>query len=479
LTAYFCFFTLTVHMEFPQYVMHIARELHRKGFEAWVVGGSVRDSLIGRPAYDHDIATDATPEEVMGIFRRTVPTGVRHGTVTVLSGDESVEVTTFRSDGVYSDARHPDTVRFAKTIREDLSRRDFTINGIAFNPITGDLCDPFGGRGDIERRVIRTIGEPLDRFREDGLRPFRACRLASQLGFTIEKHTFETISVCTEQAAQVSVERIRDEFIRIIQSPKPSVGIELLRSSGLLEVFLPELLTGFGIRQNVYHRFDVYYHNLYSCDAADPSDYRVRLAALFHDMGKFHAKKEIEGHRDGTKSVFYNHEIIGAGITKRVMRRLKFSNQDVKFVTHLIRNHMFHYTHLWTDGAVRRFMRKVGLENLDALFELRRADRIGNGLKQGHSRAVQNLRTRIDKILEQENAITVKDLVINGHDVMEQFDLKPGPIIGETLQHLLEIILDDPEKNDRETLIGLAKEFLDLRQSEEPLRRRVSVHEKK
>jgi tRNA nucleotidyltransferase (CCA-adding enzyme) len=466
-------------MEFPRYVLNIAKELHRKGFEAWVVGGSVRDRLIGRPAWDHDIATDATPDEVMSIFRRTVPTGVKHGTVTVLTGGESVEVTTFRSDGIYTDARHPETVRFAKTIQEDLSRRDFTINGIAFNPITNELCDPFGGRDDIERGIIRTIGNPLDRFGEDGLRPFRACRLASQLGFTIERETFQAIGACTDQAARVSVERIRDEFIRIIQSPKPSVGIELLRMSGLLELFLPELLTGFGIRQNKYHRYDVYYHNLYSCDAADPSDYRVRLAALFHDIGKYHAKKEIEGHRHGKKSVFYNHEIIGAGITKRVMRSLKFSNEDVKMVTHLIRNHMFHYTHLWTDGAVRRFMRKVGLDNLESLFELRRADRIGNGLKQGNSRAVQNLKVRIEKILEQENAITVKDLAIDGYDVMEQLGLKPGPLIGEVLRHLLEEILDDPEKNERETLLRIARDFLEQKQIVNPVQERVSVHGKK
>jgi poly(A) polymerase/tRNA nucleotidyltransferase (CCA-adding enzyme) len=447
-------------MNLPGYVLHIAKKLHEKSHEAWVVGGSIRDILIGRPAYDHDIATDATPEEVMSIFRRTVPTGVKHGTVTVLWGGESVEVTTFRSDGDYTDARHPDAVTYAKTILEDLARRDFTLNGLAYNPVSDSLIDPFGGTRDIEKKLIRTIGNPQDRFNEDGLRPFRACRLASQLGFTIEKNTFDAIGSCLDRAEKVSAERIRDEFLKIIQSPKPSIGIELLRKSGLLNLFLPELLTGHGIEQNVYHRYDVYYHNLYSCDAADTTDYRVRLAALFHDIGKYHAKKEIEGHKKGKKSVFYNHEIIGAAITKRVMRRLKFSNQDIKTVTHLIRNHMFHYTNLWTDGAVRRFMRKVGLENLNALFELRRADRIGNGLKQGNSRAVQTLKNRIEKIIEAENAITVRDLAINGNDIMKEFGLKPGPIIGKILNHLLEKILDDPSLNERHILLGLASDFL-------------------
>jgi poly(A) polymerase/tRNA nucleotidyltransferase (CCA-adding enzyme) len=447
-------------MKIPSHVLKIAQELHEKGFQAWVVGGSIRDILIGKPAYDHDIATNATPDHVMGIFPRTVPTGVKHGTVTVLSGGESVEITTFRSDGTYSDARHPERVSYAKTIGEDLSRRDFTMNGIAYNPITDELVDPYGGRQDIRNELIRTIGNPLDRFSEDGLRPFRACRLASQLSFTIEEKTFKAIVPCLDKAAQVSAERIRDEFIKIIESPKPSIGIELMRKSGLLELILPELLTGYEVNQNVYHRYDVYYHNLYSCDAADPKDYRIRLAALFHDIGKFHAKKEIEEHTKGKKSVFYNHEIIGASITKRIMRRLKFSNQDIKVVTHLISNHMFHYTNLWTDGAVRRFMRKVGLENLQALFELRRADRIGNGLKQGNSRAVQKLKHRIEIILEKENAITVKDLAINGNDVMKQFNLKPGPIIGKILNHLLEEILDDPEKNNRDTLLQLGAAFL-------------------
>ena len=462
-------------MKIPTHVQHIAQKLHSHGFQAWVVGGSIRDLLIGRPAYDHDIATDAIPEQVMEIFPRTVPTGIKHGTVTVLTGTSGVEITTFRSDSIYTDGRHPDNVTFANTIEEDLSRRDFTMNGIAYNPITDELIDPHEGKRDIENKTIRTIGDPVHRFTEDGLRPFRACRLASQLGFTIEEKTFSAISTCLETASAVSVERIRDEFIKILQSYKPSVGIELMRMCGLLEIFLPELLTGYEVNQNIYHRYDVYYHNLYSCDAADAEDYRIRLAALFHDIGKFHAKKEIEHSSRGKKSVFYNHEIIGAAITKRIMRRLKFSNQDIKIVTHLIRNHMFHYTNLWTDGAVRRFMRKVGLDNLNALFELRRADRIGNGLKQGNSRAVQNLKRRIEIIIEKENAITVKDLAIDGNDVMEHFNLKPGPIIGEILNHLLEEILDNPEKNNRRTLLKLGEEFMHKRGSVETTKKETPI----
>lgn len=447
-------------MNIPAYVTKITSLLRREGYQAWVVGGSIRDLLIGKQASDFDVATDARPERVLKLFRRTIPTGIKHGTVTVLMNGHSVEVTTFRVESDYSDARRPDRVSYAASINDDLSRRDFTINGIAYDPFTDTLVDPYGGRDDLQRGIIRTIGDPVERFSEDGLRPFRACRFAAQLQFTIEERTFRAIPGCLSHAAQVSAERIRDEFIKIIQSPKPSVGIELLRRSGLITTFLPELLSGYGIRQNKYHRYDIYYHNLYACDAADPSDYRVRLAALLHDVGKYEARREVEEQGRGTKSVFYNHEIIGAAVTKRVLKRLRFSNQDIRFVTHLIRNHMFHYTSQWTDGAVRRFIRKVGLENLNPLFELRKADRIGNGLKSGESRAVANLRKRIEKILEEENAITVRDLAVDGNDIMREFDLKPGPIIGEVLGHLLEEILDDPDKNDYHTLVSIAAEYL-------------------
>ena len=451
-------------MKVPDYVTGIARSLTMHGYEAWVVGGSIRDLIIGRPAYDYDVATDAHPDKVMSIFRRAIPTGIKHGTVTILTKGHQVEVTTFRSDGEYTDKRRPDSVTYAASIHEDLARRDFTINGIAFNPLTGVTVDPYDGREDIGRKIIRTIGDPGERFREDGLRPFRACRFASQLEFDIDKRTFLAISDCLDTTSEISAERIRDEFVKILGSRLPSIGIDLMRKCGLLEQTIPELLTGFGVRQNRFHRYDIYYHNLYSCDAASHEDYRIRLAALFHDIGKYHVKRDIEEGR----SVFYNHEMIGAGVAKRVMRRMKFSNNDVRLVAHLIRNHMFHYTRQWTDGAVRRFIKKVGLENLDPIFQLRRADRIGNGLKKGESNSVRNLKGRIEKVLEAENAITVKDLVVDGHDIMKEFGLNPGPLVGKILSSLLEEILDNPEKNSRKTLIGLAREVLAKQKKEAP-----------
>lgn len=446
-------------MQIPDYVLKIIKLLHRNGYQAWIVGGSIRDLIIGKTAYDYDIATDAIPEKIMTIAKRALPTGIKHGTVTVLTEKNPVEVTTFRNDGKYSDGRRPDSVRYASTIQEDLSRRDFTINGIAYNPISQELVDPYGGREDLKAKMIRTIGNPIERFSEDGLRPYRACRFAAQLGFSIERNTFEAISKTLGISSSVSVERVREEFVKILLSEKPSIGIELLRESGLLKLFLPELLEGLEVKQNKYHRYDIYYHNLYSCDAAEVN-YQIRIASLFHDIGKFHAKREIEERGRGKKSVFYNHEIIGAAITRKILKRLKFSNNDIKLITHLIRNHMFHYTNQWSDGAVRRFIRKVGLENLESLFELRKADRIGNGLKQGESNSVKRLKDRIKKVIEDENAITVKDLAVNGYDIMEEFNLKPGPIIGKVLNSLLEKILDDPEKNTRDTLIAIAREVL-------------------
>ena len=429
-----------------------------------IVGGFVRDVLLGSPSQDVDFVvlkgdvnklTEAIAEKLGGkvgkMSNQTLTSQVRFSDGIVF------EFNATRKEEYEYPSRIPKVEK--ASIVDDLYRRDFTINGIAYDPIADELVDPYGGKADIKTKIIRTIGDPVERFSEDGLRPFRACRFAAQLGFTIEKRTFEAISECLDIASQVSVERIREELLKIIKSEKPSIGLELLRESGLLKLFLPELLEGYKVFQNKYHRYDIYHHNLYSCDAAMP-DYQIRLAALFHDIGKYYAKREVEQGTHGKKSVFYNHEIIGAAITRKILKRLKFSNNDIKIITHLIRNHMFHYTNQWTDGAVRRFIRKVGLENLEALFDLRKADRIGNGLKRGESNSVNKLKERINEAIEEENAITVKDLAVNGYDIMNELNLKPGPIIGKILNALLEVILDDPLKNTKLTLLILAKEML-------------------
>jgi len=438
-------------------VLKIIRRFRDRGHECYLIGGSVRDLLLGNEVYDYDFATDARPEEITALFRKTIPTGIKHGTVSAIVDDRQFEITTYRSDGTYIDGRHPDTVTFSKDLRVDVERRDFTINGLVYDPASGELIDYVGGLRDLEEKIIRTIGDPVMRFTEDGLRPVRACRFAARLKFTIEDTTFNAIAATLEISRKVSKERIRDEIMKLLEADKPSIGIEYLRQSGLLALFLPELADCYEVSQNRYHIHDVYYHSIYSCDAAPKHDPMIRLAALLHDIGKIPTRQPGE---DGDFT-FYNHEVIGAKMVKRVMKRLKFSNEQVDCVNNLILNHMFHYTDEWTDGAVRRFIRKVGLDKIDSLFTLRMADRKGNGARKGLPAPIERLKRRIEHVIEQENAFTVRDLDINGTILMDEFGLKPGPLIGTILNELLELVLDNPELNIRETLLSRARDIID------------------
>ena len=433
----------------------ITSTFKKNNYECYMVGGSVRDLYLGKDAYDFDFATNARPEQVMKLFRRVAPTGIKHGTVTLLIDDNSFEVTTYRNDGKYVDGRRPENVTFSDTLEQDVMRRDFTINGLAYDVFTGQIIDYVNGIEDIEKGIIRTIGSAIDRLSEDGLRSFRACRLASKLGFNIDDTTLEAIHSTLDIAGMVSAERIRDELVKLLQTDKPSVGIEYMRETGLLKLVLPELDECYGVGQNKFHTFDVYYHCVYACNAAPKNNSLVRLTALLHDIGKVPTRRE----GDGGDFVFYNHEVIGSRMTKRIMRRLKFSNEEIDRTVNLVYNHMFHYTDEWTDGAVRRFMRKVGVENLPDLFEVRMADRKGNGSREGLPVPVKTLESRIHHILEAENAITVKDLNINGYIIMEEFKVQPGPVVGHVLNELLEIVLDHPELNTKEYLLEKAKEI--------------------
>ncbi len=444
----------------PERELQLLRKIVSKfeggGFRCYLVGGSVRDLLLGNLTGDFDLATDARPDDVIKLFKKVIPTGIKHGTVTLLVNDLSVEVTTFRSDGKYIDGRRPEEVYFSDSIEVDVKRRDFTINGLAYDFGSKKVLDYVGGLDDIQLGTIRTIGEPHERFGEDGLRPYRACRLASKLGFQIAGETFSAISDTLDVAAAVSPERVRDEFLKILGSEIPSVGIEYLRKSGLLKLMLPELDSCYGVSQNRFHVYDIYHHSVYSADSAPRERPLLRLAALFHDIGKLPTRRMS----DEGDYTFYNHEVVGAKITRKLMKRLKFSNDDISYVNNLILNHMFHFTDEWTDGAVRRFMRKVGVEYIDDVFLLRLADRKGTGSRGGMPAPIKKLIKRIDRIIEDENAITVKDLEINGTVLMKELGLKQGPLIGKILNELLEVILDDPDKNRQEILIGLAKEIL-------------------
>jgi len=361
--------------QIPGDVLAVALRLREHGFEAHLVGGGVRDMLLGRPPADFDLATDARPEKVLEVFGRAyaIPTGLQHGTVTVLTGPDpatrrSVEVTTFRGEGAYLDGRRPSSVTYVSSLNEDLSRRDFTMNAIALDPVDGRLTDPFDGRGDLARRLIRAVGDPVARFREDGLRPMRAVRQAAQLGFEIEAATLAAIEPTLDVFRKVSAERVRDEMLKLLASPRPSVGLELMHHTGLLAEVLPEILEGVGCTQNRFHKHDVYGHTLAVVDATR-GDALVRLGALLHDVGKPRARQPREG-APGEYS-FFKHEYVGKDMADAIARRWKLSTADRARVVAMVEHHMFFYTPDWTDGTVRRFVRRVGPETLDALFALR------------------------------------------------------------------------------------------------------------
>ena len=453
-----------IFTDIPAQVKEIARILNMEGFQCFLVGGSVRDSIMGFTPKEYDIATDAKPEDVQRIFKYTIPTGIKHGTVLVILDDMHVEITTFRSDGNYSDGRHPDRVEYTASIEDDLPRRDLTINAMAYNVLDGALIDMFDGMKDIKNKIIRSVGNPYERFTEDGLRIMRAIRFATKLNFNIEKETFDAICRSTGMLASIAYERIREEFNGILISDNPFRGIELLRKTGILALIMPELMQGFGVAQNRFHKYDVYYHILHTIQAVEPLETEeltllVRLAALFHDIAKPMVQKKVSKQEE---PVYYNHEVVGANVAKKIMKRLKYSNAEIDFVALLVRQHMFYYQDEWTDGAVRRFMRAIGIENIKPLLKLREADRLGSGnRKDKESKAIPKLLARIDKIIKEENAITVKDLKINGNDLMKEFNLKPGPIIGKILNYLLDLILDEPNLNDKEKLIEKTRFFLE------------------
>jgi tRNA nucleotidyltransferase (CCA-adding enzyme) len=418
----------------------------------------VRDLLLGRAPSDFDVATSAHPDQVMGLFgsRYAIPTGLQHGTVTVLAGEQRpVEVTTFRGEGEYLDGRRPSSMRFGATLAEDLARRDFTMNAIAYDPVGGALTDPFSGQADLAARLVRAVGDPVERFREDGLRPMRAVRQATQLAFAIDPPTAQAIPAALDSFRKVSGERVRDELFKLMAAPTPARGIELMRDSGLLAEVMPELLEGVGCHQNRFHRFDVYQHTLHTLDSARP-EVVLRLGALLHDVGKPRSRQPREG-APGEYS-FFKHEYVGAEMATDICRRLKLSTAQREDVTALVANHMFYYTPDWTDGTIRRFVRRVGSERLPALLALREADIAGRGFGEDPEQETRELKQRIEAVAAADAALQIKDLAIDGKDVMRVLGVPPGRRIGEVLALLLERVLDDPGLNTREELERLVRE---------------------
>lgn len=444
-------------MRVPRVVREFASVFQAAGLQCHLVGGAVRDLLMGRPLTDFDIATDAFPARVTALFRRVIPTGIRHGTVTVLFRGTRFEVTTFRTESVYSDGRRPDSVSFSPSILEDLSRRDFTMNALAWDLSGETLRDPYGGRLDIAQRLIRAIGVPEERFREDGLRPLRACRFAAQLGFRVDEQTMAAIARTLDVVAGVSAERLRDEVEKILLSPVPSVGLELMRATGILGVVLPELAEGIGVSQGDLHCHDVFTHGLRACDAAPRSSLELRLAALLHDVGKPRARGEGPAGRPS----FHGHESVSSSLASELLQRLRFPTATIRRVAHLVQHHMFNYDEQWSDAAVRRLIARVGEPAIDDLLVLRRADQIGMcpGNADVFPAGLAQLAQRIQAVRRGDGAFSLRDLAVNGAQVMQRLDLRPGPIVGTILAELLKAVLDDPAQNTEEKLLEIAEKL--------------------
>ena len=440
----------------PKDVFGICDRLRGAGKRSWIVGGCVRDSILGKPVDDWDVATDALPADLVRLFPRAIPTGLQHGTVTVVQHGEHYEVTTLRGETTYTDGRRPDAVHFVDDIVADLARRDFTINAIAVDPTDGTLIDPFAGRKDIDAKIVRAVGKALERFGEDGLRVLRAARFCATLGFDLDPDTFAAIEPTLGTFKKVSAERVRDEWVKTMKAKTPSRAFEVMRKSGILGVTCPELLEGVGMEQNKWHSLDVWQHGMLCMDSCI-GDPMLRIAALLHDVGKPRSREFSDKTKDWT---FYDHDRIGAEIAEPICTRLKFSNEERARVVALVRHHLFHYDQ-WTDQAVRRWLKRVTPERLEDLYRLNEADLRGKGsiFKEEDLQPLVLLKAHVEKVLAEGAALTTRDLAINGNVLMKELGIPPGRIIGVILETLLEEVLADPAKNERDTLLARAKEI--------------------
>lgn len=545
---------MELNLTLPPQVEFILDTLEASGYEAYIVGGAVRDLMMKRSSnYDYDFTTNAKPEEILKLFPDAFYEN-NFGTVMITHSDlnqqigitpqedlewqtnnldlatpvvkqsklksknriidlanaekihESLlddkvsedknrnkegatnensleshqdlfpnyEITTFRSDGAYQDHRRPEEVTWGKTLREDVDRRDFTINALALKKVSGDkkenknnfnkdsdkdnktsyqVVDYHNGIDDLKAEKIRTVGDPNLRFKEDALRILRAIRFSVQLNMEIDDNTYQAIGDHAHLIEHISWERIRDEFLKILGSEFPAEGIEILEETHLLDYIMPELLEGKGVQQGGHHTTDVWTHSIEALRETPSLDSIVRLATLIHDIGK----PRTYAIKDGNIT-FYNHEIVGSRMASRIAKRLKLSKKDTGRIFTLVRQHMFHYQKHNTDAAIRRFMRKVGLDNIDDILDLREGDRLGSGARRTSWR-LEEMKQRMIEQLNQP--MEVKDLKIDGNDLIKEFDLKPGKILGEILQYLFDKVMDGPELNNRHDLLKLSKQYLE------------------
>lgn len=454
-------------IEIPQYVLFGINILKKNNFEAFLVGGCVRDYLLNKIPKDWDITTNANPEEIIKVFNQeNIKTLYENdfGTVAVFIDENILEVTTYRVEGNYIDRRHPECVNWTKNIEEDLKRRDFTINAMAMDVSqeTPKIIDLFNGHEDLKNKIIRTVGDADERFSEDALRMLRAVRFASVLGdeWVIFKTTYDSIIKNGELLKKVSFERIRDELIKIVTSKNAKKGILLLKETNLLHYIIPELELGYGCKQNKHHIYDVFEHNLESLNFAAKKDFNmhIRFAALLHDIAKPESKRG-----EGENATFYNHEMIGAEVTEKILKRLKFAKKDIDKIVNLVRYHLFYYNvDEVTESSIRRLIKNVGIENMDALIKLRMCDRIGSGCPKAEPYKLRHLKYLIEKV--SKDPISVKMLKINGQDVMDILNIKPSKKIGLILEILLAEVLENPEKNnvdflkERTTKLGMLED---------------------
>lgn len=451
----------------PKDVLKIYKKIEDSNHEVYFVGGCVRDIFLQRNTKDWDMATSATPEEILKLFKEGFYDN-QFGTVGIpinvknqVSGEEKeiIEVTTFRTEHGYADKRHPKIVKWGKTIEEDLSRRDFTINAIAvkFDKEKTIIIDPFEGQKDIDKKIIKAVGNPKERFKEDALRLIRAVRLATELFFNIEENTFREIRNDSDLIKEISLERVRDELIKILASNSPYEGIILLKECLLLKHIIPEILEGVDVSQERpgrHHTTDVFTHNVLSLKFCPSEDPIVRFAALIHDVGKPSVvAKDEEGY-----VVFHNHELAGTKIAYQICERLRFSKKNRERVINLIRWHMFTVDEKITDAAIRRFIRKVGIENVKDIIDLRIGDRLGGGTQTAESWRLKLFKKRVEDQLKPK-PFSIDDMAIDGNDVMKILKIEPSKKVGELLQKLFEEVDEDLSKNNKEYLLKRLKEL--------------------
>lgn len=473
-----------MHFPIPEEVSLVSNKLREAGYEAYLVGGCVRDLLIGRKPKDWDVTTNATPDQIQAVFPDSFYEN-DYGTVGVKTGSEDptteiVEVTPYRTESSYSDKRRPDSVAFGQSLEEDLARRDFTINAIALDDSKGHLVDPYKGQKDIDARVLRAVGDPHVRFEEDGLRLMRAIRLVAELGFALDGETAAALHGKRANLSHISRERVRDELTRILMSSEPMAALVLAQQLGILESIAPDLIRGIGIDQNQAHSYDVFGHLMRSLQhAADKGwDFDIRLAALFHDVSKPETRRWSDEKKDWT---FYGHEVVGSRVTKAALEDLRFSRETIERVAKLVRWHMFFSDpDQVTLSAVRRTITNVGKENIWDLLNLRICDRIGTGRPKEQPFRFRKYKAMVEQALR--DPISVAMLKTDGNRLMTEFHVQPGPRIGWTLAALLEDVLENPDLNtveylDRRTGELLALTDAELRELGESGKKRAAAEE--